>query len=191
MKLLVVDDEPTLRMGFAYALSNDRRLAETASNGREALAKLQEKEFDLLLVDLRMPDIDGLGVVKHLRKDGRMIPVILCSAFITIERALQAIRLGVVDFLMKPVKPADLREAVDTVLAPPETPLARALEAGRRCRMDAAAKALEPLAAPDPREAAWLKIFQVLSRMKADEEALQRLPERLLDQIAFRGEDAA
>src|SRR5688500_5983859 len=105
-KVLVVDDEPTLRLGFSYALSDHD--TDTAANGTEALEKLESGPYDLAILDLWMPDVDGLRVIETLRRHGNLLPVVLCSAVITPSAALRAITGQVVDFLLKPVRPAEL-----------------------------------------------------------------------------------
>ncbi|MEX1049518.1 MAG: response regulator, partial [Akkermansiaceae bacterium] len=107
LRVLVVDDEPTLRLGFAYALSNKTTVVETAASGQQALDRLASETFDVVVLDLRMPGLDGVGVIKALRNEGSEIPVILCSAALNSSAALREIRHGVVDFLLKPVRPVD------------------------------------------------------------------------------------
>ncbi|RYD49942.1 MAG: response regulator, partial [Verrucomicrobiaceae bacterium] len=92
LRVLVVDDEPTLRLGFAYALSNRHTLVETAANGRIALERIANERFDIMILDLRMPDLDGIGVIEELRASGNRIPVVLCSAALNPRAALRAIR---------------------------------------------------------------------------------------------------
>ena len=137
-RLLVVDDEPTLRLGFSYALSSRATQVDTASTGRQALEKLNNASYDLLILDLRMPDIDGLGVIETLRQAGNTVPIVLCSAALTPLAVLRAIQHRVPDFLLKPVRPVDLRDVVDYVLAPPDTPVSRTVTAIRAGNVPAA-----------------------------------------------------
>ncbi len=184
-RVLVVDDEPTLRLGFSYALADCD--TDTAATGREALLKLEEAAYDILILDLRMPDIDGLGVIEALRRHGNTMPVVLCSAAITAASALRAITGHVVDFLLKPVRPADLRGVVDYVLFPPAEPLSLALCEARAGRFDEAIRVLEEPAASGPSAAAWLSVFRALrvGSLEAEAVAFARLEREGLGILAY------
>jgi CheY-like chemotaxis protein len=167
--VLVVDDEPTLRLGFSYALSSRNSTVETASTGRQALEKLKASHYDVVILDLRMPDIDGLGVIETLRLSGNLVPIVLCSAAITPSAALRAIQHRVPDFLLKPVRPADLREVVDFVLNPPETCVSRALKAAREGRIDTAIREIKADAGKDHTCRAWLEVFESMTNLSPDD----------------------
>jgi DNA-binding response OmpR family regulator len=188
-RILVVDDEPTLRLGFAYALTTEATTADTASNGVEALEQLERKDYDALLLDLRMPELDGLSVIERMREEGNTTPVILCSAFMTLRTTLEAIRCQVVDFLIKPVKPSDLREVIAAVFSTDTSPLGRALDAARGGRLEEAVRLLEatgPEAGSIP--ATWLEVLRPLAAGRPDLEALEAaLPSNLLERLAFHG----
>ncbi len=160
LKVLIVDDEPTLRLGFAYALTNTSTIVETAANGRQALDRFAEERFDIMILDLRMPEIDGLGVIKALRESGNPIPIVLCSAALTPGAALCAIRHGVVDFLLKPVRPVDLRQVIEFVLHPEKRPLPLAMRAARSGQFDEAIRLLESEPSPSKQATYWLGIFR-------------------------------
>lgn len=162
-RILIVDDEPTLLFGFAYALSDENTIADTASDGAEALEHIEKFAYDAIILDLRMPDIDGLAVIGRMRENGNQTPVILCSAFITLHSALLAIRHHVVDFLMKPVKPRELRKAVAAVLGDDGSHLGSALRAMRSTHIDDAIGILESCG-PDIEgsEKAWLRVMTSL-----------------------------
>lgn len=189
-RILVVDDEPTLRLGFAYALSE--HAVETASTGREALLKLDEGRHDLVILDLRMPDIDGLGVIETLRRRSVTIPVVLCSAVITPAAALRAITGHVVDFLLKPVRPADLRDVIEHVLSPPGDALEHAMAAARGGRFDEAVAHLEESGGSEPRTAAWLAMLRALrsGTIEGEASAFGKLEREGLSALAFRSRRA-
>jgi DNA-binding NtrC family response regulator len=115
-RILIVDDEPTLRLGFRFALTTENYAVETASNGLLALEAIENHHFDAIVLDLRMPQMDGLETLSELRSRGLSIPVILCSAHITPSRAMEALKLRCFDFLSKPVNPLELRKGVGRVL---------------------------------------------------------------------------
>ncbi|GAA5481352.1 response regulator [Haloferula sargassicola] len=190
-RILVVDDEPTLRLGFAYALTNPRMLATTASNGAEALEMLARGKFDAIVLDLRMPEVDGLSVIETMRKRGDDTPVVLCSAYITVHSAVTAIHHRVVDFLMKPVKPAELRAAVQAVTEAGSGPLDRALALARAGRLE---QAVSSLAASHPaggtRDASWLRMLTAMRDYPGELERIEfELSESVLGQLAHRSDD--
>ena len=162
LKVLVVDDEPTLRLGFAYALTGRHTLVETAATGRQALERISATDYDIIILDLRMPDLDGLAVIDALRGTGNEVPVVLCSAALYPAAALRAIRNGVVDFLLKPVRPADLRQIVELVVRPGNLPLPLAMQAARQGRIGDAIRILENDASRSAGARCWLAILRNL-----------------------------
>ncbi|MBK1833085.1 response regulator [Roseibacillus ishigakijimensis] len=116
-KILIVDDEPTLRLGFSLALKTEHYEVTAAANGREALDKVEKESFDVTVLDLRMPELDGLATLSRLRQAGRDLPVILCSAHINASNAMAALEQQCFDFLCKPVRPQELRQSVERVLS--------------------------------------------------------------------------
>lgn len=190
LKVLVVDDEPTLRLGFAYALSNRTTTVETAASGRHALEKFADgggAHFDILILDLRMPGLDGVGVIEALRGQGAPIPIVLCTTTLHPNAALRAIRQGVVDFLLKPVRPVDLRQVVESVIHPGQQPLAQALQAARDGRIASAIRILETEPAPDKQAACWLDVLKSVRDTAANEDT-SALPEAIgtdLSLLAF------
>lgn len=189
-RILVVDDEPTLRLGFAYALTNPSTQADTAANGAEALEMLETMTYDAIVLDLRMPEIDGLSVIRTLRKKGDFTPVVLCSAYITVHSAVTAMHHRVVDFLMKPVKPDELRGAVKAVISGGEGVLRRSLALARQGRLDAAVSELSRLQ-PEPgtREASWLRILTAMHDHPGELERIEfELSESMLRQLAHRSD---
>ena len=171
LRVLVVDDEPTLRLGFAYALSSKNTVVETAPTGRHALERLMNSPFDIMILDLRMPELDGIGVIDALRSAGNEIPIILCSAALSPNAALRAIRHGVVDFLLKPVRPVDLRQIIEFILLPEKRPLPLAMRAARGRRIEEAIHILENDAAPSRQAAYWLCVFKSIRDTTAEEDA--------------------
>ena len=167
LRVLVVDDEPTLRLGFAYALSNRTTTVETAASGRHALERIAEVDFDIMILDLRMPELDGLGVIEALRGQGNAISVVLCSAALSPNAALRAIRLGVVDFLPKPVRPADLRQVIEFVLRPGRKSFPLAMQAARNQRPGEAIRILSGDPTLSRHAACWLDVFKAIQHAGA------------------------
>jgi DNA-binding NtrC family response regulator len=160
--IIVVDDEPTLRLGFNYTLASETTAVSTAENGRIAIDMLAKRHYDLMILDLRMPEMDGIDVLKAVRASGNPIPIILCSAGFTPKAALEAIRNGVVNFLFKPLRPVEIRDAVDALLTPEKEATENALKAVRSGHPEEAIRILNHCSETNPRGFAWLRILRDL-----------------------------
>ncbi len=114
--ILIVDDEPNILRTVAGALRVEGYETDTATNGKEALDKLTTRSFDLCLLDVQLPHIDGLDVLKRARAQGVDAPVIVMSGHGTIETAVQATRLGAQDFLEKPLSTEKLLLTIHNAL---------------------------------------------------------------------------
>ncbi len=115
-KILIVDDEKNIRLTMAQALQPLGYGVKTAVNGEDALKQLEVDDFGLILLDLKMPGMDGLQVLRRVVELRPDIRVILISAHGTVEHAVEAMRLGAVDFIQKPFVPKELRDIVTCVL---------------------------------------------------------------------------
>ena len=119
--VLVVDDERNIRLTLSMALEALNIPVDTAENGEEALQKLAEKSFQLMLLDLKLPDIDGLEVLRQVVDKHSATKVIIITAYGSVEVAVEAMKLGAIDFLQKPFQPTEVRDMVRRLLqAPPE-----------------------------------------------------------------------
>jgi DNA-binding response OmpR family regulator len=114
--ILVVDDEKNIRLTLSQSLEPLSLPIQTAVNGEEALQKLHEGEFSLLLLDLKMPGMDGMEVLRRVKEWWPHTRVIIITAHGTIETAVEAMKLGAVDFIQKPFSPGEIRELVEEVL---------------------------------------------------------------------------
>jgi DNA-binding NtrC family response regulator len=104
-KLLVVDDEKNLRLVVQKELSRQGHDVEVASDGEEAWAALESKDFDVLLCDINMPRLDGLGLLRRVREKAQTPPeVIMLTGQATVESAIEAMKLGAYDYLTKPYR---------------------------------------------------------------------------------------
>jgi two-component system OmpR family response regulator len=112
LKLLLVDDEQEFLEPMAARLARRRIPCATALSGQDALLLLRNEPFSCAIVDVRMPVMDGLELLRSIRKDFPEIPVILLTGHASVEIGVQAMELGAFDYLMKPV---DLDELLDTV----------------------------------------------------------------------------
>jgi DNA-binding response OmpR family regulator len=114
--VLIVDDEKNILLTLSQSLQVLQLETDTATTGEEALTKLKEKDFGLILLDLRMPGIDGMEVLRQVREIRPDIRIIMISAYGTIELAVEAMKLGAVDFIQKPFSPEEIRGLVSRVL---------------------------------------------------------------------------
>lgn len=115
-KILIVDDEKNIRMTISQSLADMDVETDTAINGEEALSKLKDTDFGLVLLDLRMPGMDGMEVLEKLRKDRPDIRVVIITAHGTIDSAVDAMKLGAVDFIQKPFTPKEIRYLVSKII---------------------------------------------------------------------------
>ena len=99
--VLVVDDEERFRRLLEAALTQRGHRVLTAAGGQEAIAKLDDG-VDLVLTDLRMPEVDGLALLAEARRRGLTVPVIMMTAYATVDTAVEAMRRGAFDYLTKP-----------------------------------------------------------------------------------------
>lgn len=114
--ILVVDDEKNIRLTVSHALETPDLHVETAVNGEEALEKLATGGYALMLLDLRLPGMTGMEVLERVSRSHPEVRVIILTAYGTVDWAVQAMKLGAVDFIQKPFSPNDIRKLVDTVL---------------------------------------------------------------------------
>lgn len=116
LRLIVVDDDKVFRITTSALLSARGYVVDTAAGSGEAVEKLQQTTYDLMILDLRMPDMDGLRLIEVLRLRGDSTPVLMISGFGTIDAAVRAVHLGADDFLTKPVEPELLEARVRDLL---------------------------------------------------------------------------
>jgi len=115
-RILVIDDEPSLRQSFTRILQREGHDVTTAANGQEGIDLVSKHPFDLVYLDIRMPDMNGLDVLKNIHGKFPELPVILFTAQPDLNSALDALRQGAKDYLLKPLKPQVLIEHTETVL---------------------------------------------------------------------------
>jgi two-component system, NtrC family, response regulator AtoC len=116
-RVLVVDDDPASRDLLRRVLATEGHQVSTAADGREALAELSRQPTDLVVSDIRMPDLDGVQLLERMREAAPGLPVILVTAFGDVEGAVEAIRRGAFDYLAKPYDVDAIRLVVRRALA--------------------------------------------------------------------------
>jgi len=125
-RILICDDEKNMRLTVTTALESEGYTVQSAVNGEDALKQLENESFNLLLLDLKMPGIDGLEVMRRLNIFLEPPKVVIISAHGSIDLAVKAMKLGAVDFIQKPFSPNEIRQTVS-----------RALETGATAGADA------------------------------------------------------
>jgi len=116
-KILIVDDEKNIRNTLLQALEPLGLEPDAAVNGEEALGKLKESEYGIVLLDLKMPGMDGMEVLRRIRQRHGDVRVVMITAHGTIDSAVEAMKLGAVDFIQKPFAPKEIRAVVESILA--------------------------------------------------------------------------
>jgi DNA-binding NtrC family response regulator len=114
--ILVIDDEESMRLALSEALSRSGHLVDCVSNGYEALKKVQSSPFKLVITDVRMPKMDGLEVLHEIKKVSPQTPVIMITAYGTIHNAVEAMKRGAADYILKPFSFEELNAIVQRAL---------------------------------------------------------------------------
>ncbi|HBA60281.1 MAG TPA: hypothetical protein DCZ92_05605 [Elusimicrobia bacterium] len=115
-KILVIDDEAGMCSLINTVLSDEGYTVTATQKPQEGLALLKKDAFDLVITDLRMPKMDGMEILQAVKSVSPAMPVILITAYSTVDSAVQAMKLGASDYVAKPFKNAELCSAVDNVL---------------------------------------------------------------------------
>ena len=114
--ILILDDEASLRQTMARILQRGGYEVTTAANGEEGLTLVSEHSFDLVYLDIRMPDMNGLELLKTIHAKLPDLPVILFTAQPDLNSAVEAVRSGATDYLLKPLKPQTVLERTQSIL---------------------------------------------------------------------------
>jgi DNA-binding NtrC family response regulator len=116
-KILIVDDELIVRESLAGWLERDGHHIEKAGSGEEALEKLKNTKYDILLVDIKMEGMSGLDVLKHVKQSDPDIAIVMITAYGSIKTAIEAIQNGAYDYLLKPFEPDELGLLIEKIIA--------------------------------------------------------------------------
>jgi len=122
-RILVVDDEEVIREGLKRILNGELYAVETCSSGYNAIELLQQRKYDLIITDLKMPGMSGIEVLKGVRTLQPYIPVILITGYASIDTAVEAMKNGASDYIAKPFTPDLLQEKVINALSQRSMPL--------------------------------------------------------------------
>ena len=113
LQILLVDDEEIVGKRLKAALEKHGYAVEVLQGGQAAIDLLQQREFDVVVTDIRIEDIDGLDILEAVQKSSSRTKTILITGYATAEVARAALAKGAFDFIAKPFKPKDLREVIE------------------------------------------------------------------------------
>lgn len=116
-KILVIDDEKSIRITLKKILEKENYYVETARDFQSARTNIENLDFDLLLVDLVLPKVNGIDIIKHFNEDfGLDVPVIFLTGEPNLDTAVEALRIGAFDYIEKPIQKSQLIQIIDYAL---------------------------------------------------------------------------
>ena len=115
-KALVIDDEQVVLDSVSKILTDENYEVDVSLSGREGLNWAIQKEYDIVLTDIRMPDIGGMRVLRDIKRANPSLPVVMITGYGSIQSSVQAMKLGAADYIEKPFTPDQLIEAVASAL---------------------------------------------------------------------------
>ena len=115
-RILIVDDEEIVIRSCLRILDGDEFHVESVQDGRDALRKIEENSYDVMILDVMMPNIDGLEVLRRVKETHPNVDVIMITGLSQIDTAVQAMKLGAFDYISKPFEPDELKLVVQRAL---------------------------------------------------------------------------
>jgi len=115
-KALVIDDEQIVVDSVSKILKDENYEVDVSISGREGLNQAVQKEYAIVLTDIRMPDIGGMRVLRDIKRAKPSLPVVMMTGYASVKSAVQAMKLGAADYIEKPFTPDQLLKAVDAAL---------------------------------------------------------------------------
>jgi len=115
-RILVVDDDDMIRDSFKAILESEGHLVDTAKSGLEALERTEEDAYNLALLDIKLPDIEGTELLVEMHEETPRMMKVMVTGHATLENAVEALNLGADAFIMKPVRPKELLRVVEEKL---------------------------------------------------------------------------
>jgi DNA-binding NtrC family response regulator len=113
LSIMIIDDENIVGKRLQPALEKRGDIVEIFIDSREALKRFDEKNFDIVITDIRMDNVDGIEVLEHITAQSKRTKVIMITGYATVEVAREALAKGAFDFIAKPFKPNDLRAIIE------------------------------------------------------------------------------
>ncbi len=155
-RLLIVDDDPSLREFLEIFLAKEGYKVDSAETGLKALEMVKQGSYDLVITDVRMPGMDGVELLRQLKLLNAAMPVVLITAFASLDAAVDAMKEGAWDYLTKPFKIEELREVIENALSSNQASTLKSVDSRERIYK------LDDMVASSP---AMLKIFQLIQRV--------------------------
>lgn len=115
-KILIIDDEKNIRFTLKKSLENDYDIV-TAVNGEDGLEKFSKQDFDLVLLDMKLPGMDGIDTLKRIKEEDKKANIIIITGFGSVDSAVETMKLGAIDYLNKPFTPEEIKEIVNEVIS--------------------------------------------------------------------------
>ncbi len=115
-RILLVDDEANVRKVFSDVLGKESYIVTGVASGAEAIEAIEQETFDLALVDLRMPCMDGIEVLENIKKIKPQLPVIIYTGYGSVTTAVESMRKRAADYLNKPFSPEELKSSIRRAL---------------------------------------------------------------------------
>ena len=116
-RILICDDEDALRTILSSELAGAGYEVATAADGEEGVTEVKNRKFDLVLLDIKMPKMDGFEVLKYIKKDHPGVKVIMLTGFADLKNAIESKKYGAEDFVSKPYDLVDLLTTIERVLS--------------------------------------------------------------------------
>ena len=115
-RIMIVDDEKSIRVMLKRVLSDKQFEIDEAADGREALEKIKQGKYSAILLDLRMPEVNGIEVIEKLKEQDIDTPIVMMSAYGTVPEAVEAMKLGALDYLVKPFDLDELKLILERII---------------------------------------------------------------------------
>ena len=115
LQVLIVEDSKPLREMLVHVLKDDGTHVDSAKDGKEALETYHSASYDLIITDLNMPEVTGIELIKRIRELDDLVEFIIITGYATLESAVEAIKAGAFDYIIKPFKVEELQVAVRNV----------------------------------------------------------------------------
>jgi YesN/AraC family two-component response regulator len=115
--ILIVDDEVNVCRGVQRIFEDEGFLSNYALTGTEGLKRAEEEDFDLVITDLKMPDINGLDMIKRLKQQKPDTPVVMITGYASVPTAVEAMKIGAYDYIPKPFNPDEILRVVHEAMA--------------------------------------------------------------------------
>jgi len=115
-RILVVDDELSIRISLGDLLRRDGHQVDVAENAAMALEMIETQSFDLLIVDIKMPGMNGMDMLRKVKEDEPDVPVVMMTAYGSIDSAVEAMKLGAIDYVVKPFDPMEIGMLIERIL---------------------------------------------------------------------------